>query len=203
MVKAFEVCNILLHIMLISAFLGSYFFTFGAYLERQVLKDQLNFLVDTTLQPFKILFPDVSNDIKQKIKKHEFRINETADNKSTLNNKKTIDKAIKFITTFFIIGFIIILLLSKILDKEGLTTSQFLKKLLIHNFIILIFIAATEFIFAFYFAKKYMSLDINELKKEIFISLDKLKNKKLPNLTMKEKTTELYNESKYMFESLI
>jgi hypothetical protein len=203
MIKAFDVCNILLHIMLISAFLGSYFFTFGAYLEREVLKDQLNFLVDTTLHPVRILFPNMSNDIKQKIKQQKFILDEKADKNSEENNKKTVDMAIKFITIFFVIGFIVILFLSKILDKEGLTTMQFLKKLFMHNLIILIFIAMTEFIFAFFFAKKYMSLDTNKLKKQIFISLDKIKNTEVPKMTNKEKASALYTESKNIIETII
>ena len=180
--KAFDVCNILLHIMLISAFLGSYFFTFGAYLEREVLQDQLNYLVDTTLQPMKILVPNISADIKSKMKSYNFKINEKSDIETAEQNKKTVDKAIKLITFFFILGLIVIVILSRTLDREGMSYSEFFKKLIIRNLIIMIFIAATEFIFAFYFAKNYMSLDTNRLKKQIFVSLDNIKNKKVKSV---------------------
>jgi hypothetical protein len=46
----------------------------------------------------------------------------------------------------------------------------------------MIFIAATELIFAFFFAKNYMSLDTNKLKKQIFLSLDNIKNKKVESI---------------------
>ena len=180
--KAYDVCNILLHIMLISAFLGSYFFTFGAYLEREVLQDQLNYLVDTTLQPMKILVPNISADIKSKMKSYNFKINEKSDIETAEQNKKTVDKAIKLITFFFILGLIVIVILSRTLDREGMSYSEFFKKLIIRNLIIMIFIAATEFIFAFYFAKNYMSLDTNRLKKQIFVSLDNIKNKKVKSV---------------------
>ena len=196
MIKAFDVCNILLHIILISAFLGSYFFTIGANLERNVLQDQLNYLVETTLQPIKILFPNISDDIKHKIKNQNFNFDINADKKSIENNKKTIQIAIKFITIFVIIGFIVILFLAKMMDRNGLSMGQFMKKLIKHNLIILIFIIATEIIFAFCFAKKYMSININKLKQQIFLSLDKIKNTKLPNTTNKQKINALYTEIK-------
>ena len=184
--KAYDVCNILLHIMLISAFLGSYFFTFGAYLEREVLQDQLNYLVDTTLQPIKILVPNISTDIKNKMKSYNFKIDEKADIKTAEQNKKTVDRAIKLITFFFVLGLIVIVILSKILDRDGMSYGKFYKKLITHNLIILLFIAATEFIFAFFFAKNYMSLDTNKLKKQIFVSLDNIKNKKIKKLPVKD-----------------
>jgi anaerobic C4-dicarboxylate transporter len=199
--KAFDVCNILLHIMLISAFLGSYFFTFGAYLEREVLKDQLNYLVDTTLQPMKILVPGISTDIKNKMKSYNFKIDESSDIKTEQQNKKTVDKAIKLITFFFIIGLIVIVILSRTLDREGMSYNDFFKKLITRNLIILIFIAATEFIFAFFFVKNYMSLDTNKLKKQIFLSLDNIKNKKvkpIKNIPIKDNINALYSPLDYL-----
>ena len=199
--KAFDVCNILLHIMLISTFLGSYFFTFGAYLEREVLKDQLNYLVDTTLQPMKILVPGISTDIKNKMKSYNFKIDESSDIKTEQQNKKTVDKAIKLITFFFIIGLIVIVIISRTLDREGMSYNDFFKKLITRNLIILIFIAATEFIFAFFFVKNYMSLDTNKLKKQIFISLDNIKNKKvkpIKNIPIKDNINSLYSPIDYL-----
>jgi len=175
--KAFDICNILLHIMLISAFLGSYFFTFGAYLEREVLKEQLNYLINTTLHPIKILMPGISTEIKNKIKNYNFKIDEQADINTENKNKKTIYSAIKFISLFCVVGLMVVIILSVILDREGMTYNEFYKKLIIRNMIILVFIALTEFIFAYFFAKNYMSIDTNKLKQQIFISLDEIKNK--------------------------
>jgi hypothetical protein len=187
--------------MLISAFLGSYFFTFGAYLEREVLQDQLNYLVDTTLQPMKILVPGISEDIKNKMKSYNFKIDEKADIKTAEQNKKTVDKAIKLITFFFIIGLIVIVILSRTLDREGMSYNEFFKKLITRNLIIMIFIAATEFIFAFFFAKNYMSLDTNKLKKQIFLSLDNIKNKKIKpinNIPIKDNINALQSPIDYL-----
>lgn len=196
--KAFDVCNILLHIMLISAFLGSYFFTFGAYLEREVLEDQLNYLVDTTLQPMKILVPNITTDIKNKMKSYNFKIDEKSDIETAEQNKKTVDRAIKLITFFFVLGLIVIVILSRTLDREGMSYSEFFKKLITRNLIIMIFIAATEFIFAFFFAKKYMSLDTNRLKKQIFVSLDNIKNKKIKKLSVKDNIVALQSPIDYL-----
>lgn len=202
--KAYDVCNILLHIMLISAFLGSYFFTFGAYLERVVLQDQLNYLVDTTLQPLKILLPNISEDIKNKIKSSNFKINKKADIETEQQNKETIIKAIKIISIFFIIGLILIAIFSKVLDKENMTYGQFFKKLIKNNLFILLFIASTEFIFAFFFAKNYMSLDTNKLKKQIFLSLDNIKNAELPNTDIKSLVVQsIYNKTNNLKKNIL
>ena len=41
-----------------------------------------------------------------------------------------------------------------------------------------------------------MSININKLKQQIFLSLDKIKNTKLPNTTNKQKINALYTEIK-------
>ena len=45
MLKAFETSNVIMHIMIISVFIGIFFFTYGAYLEKKILQNQLDFLV--------------------------------------------------------------------------------------------------------------------------------------------------------------
>jgi len=249
MVKAFDLGNIIMHVMFISAFLGIYFFTFGSYLERIVLQAQIDYLVDDLLGTTKIIAPDIINDFKNTInsldtnivnkstkiindlsdnieyklnnmnipdndkQKLKSKINEIKQSKDISNvdkinniiksvndmsNKINIDnlnvpvnteadnaveqqnnmimtKAFKFIFIGFIVGFILIYVIGKKFDREGLSMEQFFIKLVKRNLLVLCFIAFTEFIFAYFFAKNYMSINVNGLKKSIIDSLIKIK----------------------------
>ena len=249
MVKAFDLGNIIMHVMFISAFLGIYFFTYGSYLERIVLQSQIDYLVDDLLGTTKIIAPDIvsdlkntingldtsnvakstkilnelsdnieyklnnmnmSDDDKQKLKSkineikqsndlsHVDKINNIIDSVKNIPNKINIDnlnvpvnteadnaveqqnkiimtKAFKFIFIGFIVGFILIYVIGKKFDREGLSMEQFFMKLVKRNLLVLCFIAFTEFTFAYFFAKNYMSININALKKSVIDSLIKIK----------------------------
>ena len=56
-----------------------------------------------------------------------------------------------------------------------MTNRQFYTKLIKYNLIIIIFIGLTEYIFAAGFAKNYISIDMNYIKKNIVDNLIKLK----------------------------
>jgi hypothetical protein len=250
MVKAFDLGNIVMHVMFISAFLGIYFFTFGAYLERTVLQTQIDFLVDDIMGSAKVLAPNISanmknimnglnmtninkqkiknevtsnlnsnllsgdsvdntdniNNIKSMVQKisaeiknnstnptntdnsngsvslskfnlNDFNIpvNTAADEAVEQKNKQVMTQAFKFILAGFVIGFIVIYIIGKNFDREGLSMEQFMMKLIKRNLFILCFIALTEFGFAYFFAKNYMSININGLKKSVIDSLIKIK----------------------------
>jgi hypothetical protein len=249
MVKAFDLGNIVMHVMFISAFLGIYFFTFGSYLERIVLQTQIDYLVDDLLGTTKIIAPDIINDLKNtvngldtsnaakstkilnelsnnienklnnmnisdndkeilKTKINEIKqskdvshadkvndiiktvqnmpnkinfdninvpVNTEADNAVEQQNKLIMIKAFKFIFIGFVVGFILIYVIGKKFDREGLSMEQFFKKLIKRNLLVLCFIAFTEFTFAYFFAKNYMSININALKKSVIDSFIKIK----------------------------
>lgn len=249
MVKAFDLGNIVMHVMFISAFLGIYFFTYGSYLERIVLQSQIDYLVDDLLGTTKIIAPDIVNDLKNtvngldtsnsakstkilnelsnnieyklnnmnipdndkdllKTKINEIKqskdvshadkinniiktiqnmpnkiniddinvsVNTEADNAVEQQNKLVMNKAFKFIFIGFIVGFILIYVIGKKFDREGLSMQQFFMKLVKRNLLVLCFIAFTEFTFAYFFAKNYMSINVNALKKSVIDSLIKIK----------------------------
>jgi len=86
-------------------------------------------------------------------------------------------KAMFAILIGFVIGIVIIYILSKKLDMEGMSRTQFFMKLIKYNLMALIVIAITYYNFASGFAKNFMSLDLNRIKKEIVDNLIKLKKK--------------------------
>ena len=177
MLKAFETSNVIMHIMIISVFIGIFFFTYGAYLEKKILQNQLDFLVDDSLDSLKIFLPEISESIKKPLREYQIKLNPNADEEVSKANKQIMKKAMYAILIGFVIGVIIIFVLSKKLDMEGNTTKQFVMKLVKYNLMALVVIALTEFSFAAGFAQNFMSLDLNRIKKEIVDNLIKFKTK--------------------------
>lgn len=177
MLKAFETSNVIMHIMIISVFIGIFFFTYGSYLEKKILQNQLDYLVDDSLGSLKIFLPELTESIKKPLIDYKVKLDSNADIEVAEKNKQTMKKAIYTIVTGFVIGIIIIYVLSKKLDMEGNTTKQFVMKLVKYNLMSLIVVGLTEFSFAAGFAQNFMSLDLNRIKKEIVDNLIKLKTK--------------------------
>jgi len=57
---------------------------------------------------------------------------------------------------------------------ENMTHAQFWKKLIKYNLLALVFIALTEFAFITYFAKHYMTIDVNIIKKAVIDNIVKI-----------------------------
>ena len=93
MLKAFETSNVILHIMIISVFIGVFFFTYGAYLEKRILQNQLDFLVDDTIGSFKIFIPELSESIKKPLKEYQIKLDPSADIEVSKSNKQIMKKA--------------------------------------------------------------------------------------------------------------
>lgn len=177
MLKAFDTSNVIMQIMIISVFIGIFFFTYGAYLEKKILQNQLDFLVDDSLDSLKIFMPEISDSLKKPLREYQIKLNPNADKQVDNANKQTMKKAMYAILVGFVIGIIIIYVLYKKLDMEGNTTKQFVMKLVKYNLMSLIVVGLTEFSFATGFAKNFMSLDLNRIKKEIVNNLINLKKK--------------------------
>lgn len=162
------VANTLLSVVLISAFIGIFFFTYASYIENQIVKirseEIINDLTNTviTITPKQdreemnkviapyLIPPDLSQEDKE--------VEET--------NKNLEKRAFAFIATFFVIGFSVFLLLAHYY--------KFSAKRLIHkNLVILIFVAITEFCFLTFIAKHYITIDSNFVKYKILETLMK------------------------------
>ena len=63
MVKAFTISNIIMHIIIIGIFIGIFFFTYGAYLEKKILKNQIKYMIDDSLDNLVLLYPNLSKSI--------------------------------------------------------------------------------------------------------------------------------------------
>jgi hypothetical protein len=166
MITAFYVSNIIMRIILISVFICIFFFTYGVYLQKEIIKSQVEYLINDLLNPIKVFLPK-SEKIKKQIRELDIKINESEDEKVRQKNNVTKVKAFLAIFILVTIGIIAILAISKLMNRENMTHKQFWFKLFKYNIILLFFIGMTKFIFASFYVKNYIFINTNILKKSV------------------------------------
>lgn len=161
-----KIANVLLSVVLMSAFLGIFFFTYAAHIEKNIVKNQSEqIVIDLTADLNAVLTPKQLSGLRDlvssyivtpNLSKEDMEINE--------NNKLLTKKASLAIITFVVIGLTAVFLLSRMENFS-------LKDILIRNMIILFFVAMTEFCFLTYLAQNYITIDSNFVKYKIINTL--------------------------------
>lgn len=147
-----------------SMFVPILFFTYGAYIEKQIVKSQVQRLIDNftsdarklgyTIPP--VSFPDSSDPAMDK------QIQESN------------DAIMKDAFTYLAVGFVAGILLSVVLWRYAKKRFNF-KHLVYENFALLLLVAITEIAFFGIITRNYRTLDANEVKRFILTELaDKL-----------------------------
>ena len=166
------ISKVLINVLLISIFISIFYFTYGTYIEKQVIFDQMNILANNFMNTFELTGSTTNKNFYNYINNNllaESNIKKisSGDDEALSGNKVILKKVISYIVIFFIVIFIIIFLLTITRKIPNL------KEILIESFIILIFIGLTEFAFIKYFGAKYISINTNSVKSEIVESLKK------------------------------
>ena len=158
MMDGYNIANILLHVILISSFLVIFFFTYASKVEKQIVQNQSTAVVQDVLDDILVILPDSA---VATIGEHVQNITppdmSDEDNDVKIKNHELYMKTVKQIAALFVIGMIVIYIMSKVYKFS-------MKDLLVHNLIILFFVAVTEFAFLRYFAKNYSTIDSNYVK---------------------------------------
>lgn len=159
-----KLINILIHVICISTFLNIFFFTYGSYIEKKVVKAQVKYIVDSLFYDIKKLIP-----LKKKyLPKFELPKNlKDADENAKNENNKLLSIAIKYTILFVLICICIICCIVYLYNINSDTIIELVNE----NFIILGFFALTEFIFSTYFAQYYRSADPNFIKYTILSNI--------------------------------
>lgn len=176
MIKPFDVANVIMNVVLISAFIGIFFFTYGSHLEKMVFKTQIDYLFDDLLGSVKTFVPEVSK-LKPAIDNIKMPDMSEIDRKVKENNKQVKMKAAKAISALVVVGLLSVVLIGYFGKLGDVSKAQFFKTLLIYDSIALLFVGLTEFTFATQFATKFMALDVNHVKKEVVDKLIEIRNK--------------------------
>lgn len=176
MIKSFDVANVIMNVVLFSAFIGIFFFTYGTYIEKQVFKSQIDYLFDNLLGSVKIVAPEVSN-FKPIISNIKLPDMSAVDAQVNESNKKVRMTAMKAISALIVVGILSIGLIGHFGKLGDISKAKFFKTLLMYDSIALIFVGLTEFTFATEFASKYMTLDVNRIKRDVFNKLIEIRDK--------------------------
>ena len=178
MITTFKISNIILHIVLISVLIIVIFITYGIYLEKKILENQIQYILDKIFNPIKILSPDIkifNNDTLEKLKTQD---SEEIKKNIDVNNKKLLLKAGIFNGGLMLIALIIIIFMGikyeqKLDNGRKLSFGNYLGKLMQYNFITLIFVGLTYLGFITYIGHNYIYIDEKEIGLNILNKIEK------------------------------
>lgn len=156
----YYVVNTILHVTLISVFIGFFFFTYASRIEKNVVEVRTKSIIKDLMKDVRAFTPEnlwkgLSPVINAKLQAPDMS---AEDDEVETNNKVLLRKAVMTLTALFVIGMALTLLLSRYFDIP-------LKHLFITNLISLLFVAITEFSFLTFFAQHYITVDANYVKK--------------------------------------
>lgn len=159
-----DFASIMMSVMFVSTFICVFYFTYAVHIEQNVIKKQVESIVDDFTDDLAFLPSSTLGKLKQYTSSVELKGTDEADAKVEEANKKIFYDAIKVISISLVIGLL------------GITAASFYYKfsmveLLKKNSLILGAIALTEFIFLTCFGQHYMSADPNTVKYELINSI--------------------------------
>lgn len=163
-----EITNIILNVIFIATFIAIFFFTYGTFVEKSVIKEQVNYAITDLVGNAQFFLTEYQLEmLKQYIGTIQIPDMSQADKQAKQHNKKLIIEASIIMGILLIVGIIISVILSIVYKFS-------FGKLLILNLVILIFIALTEFMFLTFLGKRYKSLDPNFIKVTILETIQNL-----------------------------
>ncbi len=168
------------------SFLTIFFFTFGKDIERQVVMQNIDYLIDEILDGYK----DTIGDKQKRIiydKLNEMKIKDMSkeDELVITNNKKLFNKSLYILIGILVSSLLITSIISYVKNFKYL-------EILMQNIILLSFVALCEYIFLVFFGSKFISANVNFIKGKIASYLyisdpinDNITNNKIINLLIK------------------
>ena len=187
-------CNILLSVSFASFFICIFFFTYAKDVEKQIVVNNLVYLVDTCLsKPIAILksysLYNTDNLSQMKPDEHDFE----DDHKVAKSNELLWNMSIKYIGSMMIISILVVLIICFIKKNNkqnnfSINQTQYIisvlyyfSKIIFKNMLMVTGIGLTEYIFLNYVAAEFMAADANILIKQIIINLIKIINEMQTN----------------------
>lgn len=163
--------KVLINVLFISVFISLFFFTYAAKIEEQVVKDQMEFLCINITNMAKLGGKEINQEMIKLINNINPPDLSEEDKKASDNNNNIMKHVIKLGIGFSIFVSIIILGVYLKFGKK----SYDLGEIITDNFVILLFIALTEFAFLTFIGSKFISIDPNKTKLSIIQNLRKNK----------------------------
>lgn len=160
--------HIILSVVFISCFICIFFFTYATTVERNIVVNQTQNLVDSFTGNISVLFSD-NESVKNFVQNMSTETVNQDDERIKEKNQKILKEAALVVgisATCLILLIIILIYLFKLNYK----------KLIITNLIVLLCIGVVEFSFLTFIAQNYISFDPNYVKYLLVENLEKIKN---------------------------
>lgn len=155
------VMDFLLHVAFIGVAIPIMFFTYGAHLQREVMKEEVYKVVHDLLRPFMGIVSYVFQDIKWDIEVTE------SERKQEERNAMIRDKVKYVLIGMFTIS-IALFLLIVFLRNEG-----FPWDLVLNNMIMTGAVVVAEMIFLYVIVRKFRPVDVEVIKEKLLAQLEK------------------------------
>ena len=162
--------NVLLPSVFAAIFIGVFFFTYGNTVERDVVMNNINYLINDMTREI-ILLPDNSiKIIKDKVNNitlpdMTIKDKQVSDSNDLLYNKVKSISIILLVCTIIIIYYV---------SSYYNLSSDEIQELVIKSVLLLLCIGLVEFIFLNLIVKNYYSVDMNKIKRHIILKLKTL-----------------------------
>lgn len=159
-----------MNVSFISAFIAFFFFSYGKKIEKDVLENQIQYIVDDLQNNVDFIFPSEESkksfglQLNAALKTPGNEGPTQEDKDAEESNMKLIKKSVLVMGTILIIGLNTCWFMSKRYDFD-------FWDMLKHNLIILVAAGATEFCFLTYFAQHWRIADRNKVKYQILDSV--------------------------------
>jgi hypothetical protein len=157
--------NFLLSTAFATSFIALFFFTYVKNIEREIVLDNVNYVIDDLTTTFLTILPEpIKALLEFKLDNIELKDLSEADNKVKEDNNKLLMKSAKTFGLILVINVSLAVYISHIY-KINFT------EILISNLLLLTAIALTEFFFLKLVIRKYISANPNKVKEIIFDNL--------------------------------
>jgi len=164
------ISSIILSILLSATFISIFFFTYVSKVEGEIVKNQMNSIVQDITGGINAFLPDAEEEkLKESINGINLPDMSQQDNETQTANNALMKQAIMAIAVVNGVGLLIILGLWYYYRFP-------VKTLIIQNIIIIAFVAITEFCFVTFITKNYKPLDPNYVKYLFVTQLEKFSN---------------------------
>ena len=157
-----HISKIILSVVVISAFIGIFFFTYEAKVEERIVKQQSEEIIKDFTSEFRSLLPqpilkDVYNSIEPSLVAPDLS---ELDEEVRASNQALVKKATRIIVIFVVIGLLLVALLCFIFRINP-------RDMIISTTITLLFVAIAEYIFVTYIVQNYSTIDSNFVRQKI------------------------------------
>jgi protein-S-isoprenylcysteine O-methyltransferase Ste14 len=157
-----DIVKILLSVIVISVFIGIFFFIYKIKVEKEIVTQQSAEIIKDFTQQFKTLLPspvlrDVYNSIEPSLVAADLS---ELDEEVRASNEALVKKATRIIVIFVVIGLLLVALLCFIFRINP-------RDMIISTTITLLFVAIAEYIFVTYIVQNYSTIDSNFVRQKI------------------------------------